>query len=215
MYTTKIHPLIGPNKGINKGYKHWFIIFSIKCRALYNRLLAFRRGPGGFRELREAHRKLFHLSWYLSDSVVTSYSQKQSWGELFSPSMVFHDMLTIMDIYRPQNLNIHVRMYIYIYIYTYIHTTSFWRRICFFVKGVTFACRPSFVGKASSTESMFRENKRETQENQDKPKKAIRTLGLWVSGPSQKIQGEIGFRTRKIRKNRETEIGTKIGNTKK
>ena len=34
--------------------------------------MAFPGGPGGFRELREAGRNHFHLSWYLSDTVVTS-----------------------------------------------------------------------------------------------------------------------------------------------
>jgi len=38
----------------------------------YNMLLAFSRNPGGFRELREVGRNHFHLSWYLSDAVVTS-----------------------------------------------------------------------------------------------------------------------------------------------
>ena len=33
----------------------------------------FSEGYGGFRELREAGRKHFHPSWYLSDAVVTSY----------------------------------------------------------------------------------------------------------------------------------------------
>ena len=36
------------------------------------------QGPGGFRELREAHRNHFHRSWYLSDAVVASYRQKPS-----------------------------------------------------------------------------------------------------------------------------------------
>jgi len=34
------------------------------------------QGPGGFREFREAGRNHFHLSWYLSDAVVTSYGKK-------------------------------------------------------------------------------------------------------------------------------------------
>ena len=55
----------------------------MKFRVLTNRFSAFSRGPGGFRELREAGRKHFHLSWYLSDTVVTSYGQK-SWGGTFS-----------------------------------------------------------------------------------------------------------------------------------
>ena len=74
----QIPPLIGPFKGINKEYKGLFPIFYIKCRVLKLRFLAFSRGPGGFRELREAGRNHFHLSWYLSDTVVTSYGQKPS-----------------------------------------------------------------------------------------------------------------------------------------
>ncbi len=50
-----------------------FPIFSVKFRVLKLRFLAFSQGPGGFRELREAGRNHFHLSWYLSDAVVTSY----------------------------------------------------------------------------------------------------------------------------------------------
>ena len=57
--------------------------FYIKFRVLNNRFLVFSRGPGGFREVREAGRKHFHLSWYLSVSVVTSYGQKSSRGEFF------------------------------------------------------------------------------------------------------------------------------------
>ena len=44
--------------------------------------MAYSQGPGGFRELREAYRKNFHRSWYLSDAVVTSYGQKP-WGRIF------------------------------------------------------------------------------------------------------------------------------------
>ena len=54
------------------------VIFSINIWVLYDRLLAFPGGPGRFRELREAYRKLFRLSWYLVVPVVTSYSQKPS-----------------------------------------------------------------------------------------------------------------------------------------
>ena len=60
-----------------------FLIFYIRFRVLKYRFLAFPRGPGGFRELREAYRKHFHLSWYLSDAVVTSYRQKPSRGDFF------------------------------------------------------------------------------------------------------------------------------------
>ena len=41
-------------------------------------------GSGGFRELREACRNHFYLSWYLSDFLVPSYGQKTSWGILVS-----------------------------------------------------------------------------------------------------------------------------------
>ena len=65
-----------------------FSMFSISVRVLKYTFLAFPRGPGGFRKLREACKNHFHLSWYLSGAVVTSYSQKPSWGELFFPSTV-------------------------------------------------------------------------------------------------------------------------------
>ena len=58
----------------------------ITFRILKNKFLAFSRGPVGFRELREAYRKHFHLSWYLSVPVVMSYGQKSSWGGFFLPS---------------------------------------------------------------------------------------------------------------------------------
>ena len=51
-----------------------------KNRVIKHRCLAFYRGPGRFRKLWEACRKHFHLSWYLSDPVVTSYGQKR-YGE--------------------------------------------------------------------------------------------------------------------------------------
>ena len=56
-------------------------MFSEHVLVLKYRFLAFSWGPGGFRELREAYRKHFHPSWYLSDAVVTIYSQKPSWGK--------------------------------------------------------------------------------------------------------------------------------------
>ena len=51
------------------------------CSYLFLNLFEFKNsgfwlfpwGPGGFREVREAGRKHFHLSWYLSVAVVTSY----------------------------------------------------------------------------------------------------------------------------------------------
>ena len=58
---------------------------------LKNMFLFFSQGPGGFRELREASRNHFHLSWYLSDYVVTSYDQKLfGWGDFFyHPRYIF------------------------------------------------------------------------------------------------------------------------------
>ena len=50
-------------------------MFSPKFRDLKLRFLAFPEGPGGFRQLREASRNHFHLSWYLSVPGVTSYDQ--------------------------------------------------------------------------------------------------------------------------------------------
>ena len=46
----------------------------INIRILKHRFLAFSKGSGWFREVREAGRNHFHLSWYLSDAVVTSYT---------------------------------------------------------------------------------------------------------------------------------------------
>ena len=64
------------------------MFFSEKCWVLKYRFLAFPRGPGGFRELREAGRKHFHRSWYLLVPVVTSYDQKTLGGEFFRPGTV-------------------------------------------------------------------------------------------------------------------------------
>ena len=50
--------------------------FSVKNRVLKLRFLAFPEGPGGFRELREAGRNHFHLSWYLLVPGITNYDQK-------------------------------------------------------------------------------------------------------------------------------------------
>ena len=50
--------------------------FLQKNRDLKLRFLAFSQGPGGFREVREAGRNHFHLSWYLLVPGVTSYDQK-------------------------------------------------------------------------------------------------------------------------------------------
>ena len=61
----------------NKDKKDVFFIAGLNIRFfIYKYVLAFPRGPGGFRKLREACRNHFHLSWYLSDAVVTRYCQK-------------------------------------------------------------------------------------------------------------------------------------------
>ena len=73
-----------PFKGIYRVYKGFVLIFSVGFRVLQDRFLVVCRGPEGFRELREAFRKRFHLFWYLLVSVVTSYGPKSSWGNLFS-----------------------------------------------------------------------------------------------------------------------------------
>ena len=62
----------------------------ITFRVLYDMFLAFPLGPGGFRELREDYRNHFHRSWYLSDAVVTTYSQKPSWEEFLLASTIYN-----------------------------------------------------------------------------------------------------------------------------
>ena len=56
--------LIGPFKGINKEIKGHVPDLHITFRVLKLRFSGFSRGYGGFRELREADRNHFHLSWY-------------------------------------------------------------------------------------------------------------------------------------------------------
>ena len=65
-----------PKKRVNKEYKEISPNFSLNFRVLKLRFLALSEGPGGFRELREAGRNHFHLSWYLLVPGVTSYGQK-------------------------------------------------------------------------------------------------------------------------------------------
>ena len=70
--TLKIGPKIGINSEINQ-----FSVFVLeKKRVGKVGCFAFPGGPGGFREVREADRNRFLLSWYLLVSVVTSYDQK-------------------------------------------------------------------------------------------------------------------------------------------
>ena len=49
-------------------------LYMIRVQQL--RFWDFSRGPAGLRELREGGTRHFHLSWYLSVSVVASYGQK-------------------------------------------------------------------------------------------------------------------------------------------
>jgi hypothetical protein len=66
MPSNEISPLlIRPFKGIKKGIHISFSVIYIKTRVQKLRFVAFSRGPGGFRELREAGGNHFHLSWYL------------------------------------------------------------------------------------------------------------------------------------------------------
>ena len=64
-----------PEKQINTEIKYVSRICSVKCSVLKLRILAFPGGPGGFRELREAGRNHFILSWYLVVPGITSYGQ--------------------------------------------------------------------------------------------------------------------------------------------
>ena len=58
-------PQIGPFKSDIYGIRGFVLNVNINVRFLFNSFWAFPQGPGGFRELREAYRKHFHLSWYL------------------------------------------------------------------------------------------------------------------------------------------------------
>jgi len=72
-----------PFKGINEEFNGEISDFYIKCRVQKLRVFAFSRGPGGFRELREAGRNNFHPFWYLQVAVVKSYGQKPWGGNFF------------------------------------------------------------------------------------------------------------------------------------
>ena len=50
-------------------------------------LLAFPRGPGGFRELRGAGRNHFHLSWCLSEAMITRYDQNNSFLTVYGTNL--------------------------------------------------------------------------------------------------------------------------------
>ena len=73
-----------PFKRINMVNEELFLLSSIIIRVLKH-CLAVSRGPGGFRELREACMNHFHLSWYLSDSRVPSYAKTYPGGGRFRP----------------------------------------------------------------------------------------------------------------------------------
>ena len=75
-----------------------FIKFYTRFRVQKPRLLAFSRCSGGFRKLPEAGRKNFHLSWYLSVPVVTSYDQKPQ-GGFFSSGYGIHTYTLYMYIH--------------------------------------------------------------------------------------------------------------------
>ena len=76
------HPVHLPGgsqkKDVDEANKDLFPKCSLKFRVLKLRFLACSGGPGGFREVREAGRNHFHLSWYLIGPGVTSYDQKPS-----------------------------------------------------------------------------------------------------------------------------------------
>ena len=55
--------------------REFFPNCSLNFRVLKLRFLAFSQGPGGFRELREADRNHFHLSWYLPVPGIMSYDR--------------------------------------------------------------------------------------------------------------------------------------------
>ena len=83
---TNKKPPIRPFKRINRVNKDFFRNFSRNFRVLKDWFLAVSQGPGGFRKVREAYRIHFHLSWYLSDSLVKSSDQKP-WGNVFFSTM--------------------------------------------------------------------------------------------------------------------------------
>ena len=78
-----------PKKGVNKANKDFSPNCSLKFRVQKLRLLAFTEGPGGFRELREAGRNHFHLSWYLLVPGVTSYGLKKEYKGILIGCFVF------------------------------------------------------------------------------------------------------------------------------
>ncbi len=70
-----ISPGGSPKKGLIRNIMILFANLSSNFRVLKLRFFAFVGGPGGFRELREAGRNHFHLSWYLLVPVITSYDR--------------------------------------------------------------------------------------------------------------------------------------------
>ena len=66
---------VGPKKGIDKG-NLICLFFSWKLSGSIRQVFGFSWGPGRFRELREASRNRFHLSWYLRVPGIANYGQK-------------------------------------------------------------------------------------------------------------------------------------------
>ena len=85
----KISTLIGPFKGLIGSIRIFLILLSVNFRVIKNMLFFFpnSRGPGGFKELWEACRHHFYLSWHLSNSMVSNLP-KHILGETFFPSTV-------------------------------------------------------------------------------------------------------------------------------
>ena len=74
-------------------------IFSQTIQDLYKRFLVYSRGPEGFRELREAGRNHFHISWYLLMPGIMSYDQKPL-RELFRPDTVCLISYFLFNLFR-------------------------------------------------------------------------------------------------------------------
>ena len=60
-------------------------------------VFGFFRGPGGFRELREAYRNHFHLSWYLRVPRITSMAQNLGVICFYRPQSAYSSITMIFD----------------------------------------------------------------------------------------------------------------------
>ena len=95
-----------PKKGLIRLIRIFPPNFSEKNRVLKLRFGAFSEGPGGFRELREAGRNHFHLSWYLSVPGVTSYDLIRKlfvfliffWGTFFLKKLGLDEGITSWEL---------------------------------------------------------------------------------------------------------------------